>query len=236
MSFRMFLLPSALHALASITTHDGKQMQIATRVTWFLSLVGAAALGVLITELVAFKAKEIPLPVAPLISLEKMGHLASLKVNYADVIEFTEKRTQDIPWTQWELRFGGTKVLLVARGDCTVATDLRAAKYENVNLQDKTLTLILRTPKLLIARVNHKARDKGGSYFYAITSQGIEPIIPDSSNRLKAVNNALIVAQREVERACHQADIVATAKRNAEEVLRPTFLALGWKANVVWQP
>src|SRR5205085_12083708 len=98
-------------------------MNPTSRTTWLLSLVGAAAIGVAATWLVAIRSRQPPPPVAPMISLEKMGHLASVKVNYADVIEFTENRTQDIPWTQWELHFGGTKVLLVARGDCTVATD-----------------------------------------------------------------------------------------------------------------
>jgi len=211
-------------------------MNLAHRTTWFLSLVGAAALGVAGTWLFASKSKTPPPPVAPMIALEKMGHLASVKVNYADVIEFTEKRTQDIPWTQWELRLGGTKVLLVARGDCTVGTDLRAARYEGVNPDDRTVLVSLPAPRAIVARVNHEPRDKGGSYFYAITNEGLEPIIPDSSNRINAVNNALSLAQREVERACNHADVVATAKKNAEDVLVPTFQAVGWKARFSWKP
>mgnify|MGYP003500256188 FL=1 len=83
------------------------------------ALLAAAAIGVLGMWLFGPR-PESKLPAqTPLIALEKMGHLVSVKVNYADVIEFTEHRTQDIPWTQWDLDLGGTKVLLIARGDCT---------------------------------------------------------------------------------------------------------------------
>ncbi|NBU89129.1 MAG: YecA family protein [Betaproteobacteria bacterium] len=75
-----------------------------------------------------------------------MGSLTTLRVNYSNVIEFAEKLTQDIPWTQWELRLGGTTVLLIARGDCYLGTDLRSAKYEQVSAADKTATLSLPTP------------------------------------------------------------------------------------------
>ena len=68
----------------------------------------------------------------PVVSVQEMGTLATLRVNYANVIEFNERITQDIPWTQWEFRFGGTSVLLIARGECLIGTDLQAAKYEQI--------------------------------------------------------------------------------------------------------
>src|SRR6478735_3881464 len=87
-----------------------------------LTIIGAIALGVLGMWLFGANSRKGPPPQPALISLEKMGHLVSVKVNYANVIEYTEKMAQDIPWTQWELRFGGTRVLFVARGDCLVGT------------------------------------------------------------------------------------------------------------------
>ncbi|SBT10021.1 conserved exported hypothetical protein [Candidatus Accumulibacter aalborgensis] len=210
-------------------------MNVVSRMTWLLSLVGAAALGVSGMWLLGPQLKEPLQAQTPLIALEKMGHLVSVKVNYADVIEFTEKRTQDIPWTDWELRLGGTKVLLVARGDCTIATDLGAARYESVNAQARSVSVILPSPKPFSARVSHEPRENGGSYFYAINSQGIEPIIPDSSNRTQAINNALAHAQQEVERTCTLPDVLSTARKNAEDVLMAIFRAIGWKATLVWK-
>ena len=61
----------------------------------------------------------------PVVTFENMGHLVSLKMNYSDVLEYTKKRTQDIPITPYDLVLGSTRVLLIARGDCSIATDLR---------------------------------------------------------------------------------------------------------------
>lgn len=200
-----------------------------------LALLGAVTVGVVGMWLFGPK-PESKLPAqTPLISLEKMGHLVSVKVNYADVIEFTEQRTQEIPWTQWELNLGGTKVLLIARGDCTIATNLRAAKYQNIDAEKRTFTLLMPEPKPMQIRVNHEPREKGGSYFYAITSEGLEPLIPDSSNRSLAINNSLAFAQKQIERSCNRPQIIALAKKNAEDVLNATFQATGWKPTYAWQ-
>jgi len=206
-----------------------------SRLTSLLSLVGATALGVAATWLLRPKPPELPVMQPPIVSLEKMGHLVSVKVNYANVVEFTEKRALDIPWSQWELRLGGTKVLLVARGDCTVATNISAAKYESVNMEGRTLTVVLPLPQPFQARINHDSRENGGSYFYAVTNLGLEPIIPDSTNRTKAINNALTWAQKDVERVCSQPPILATAKQNAESVLSATFQTTGWTPTFVWK-
>jgi hypothetical protein len=100
-----------------------------------------------------------PLP-PPILSMEKMGHLVAVRVNYSDVFEFTEKRTIDIPWTNYEWRLGGTTVLLVARGDCTVAANLSAAKYERKDDKARSLDVVLPLPQPLSARINHDAREK----------------------------------------------------------------------------
>jgi len=202
--------------------------------TRILSIIGAAAVGAAIMWLLGTGAKSGPPPQPPLMALETMGHLATVKVNYANVIEFTEKMAQDIPWTQWELRLGGTRVLLVARGDCLVGTDLRLAKYENISALERKADLVLAAPKPVSARVSHDSREKGGSYFYAITGTGLEPLIPGSANRAKAIETALGRAQQEIEKACSGPDVLATARKNAEEVLAPAFSATGWSVKVRW--
>jgi hypothetical protein len=81
-----------------------------------------------------------PSPVtAPMIALEKMGKMISLKVNYSDVIEFSEKSAIDLPFNR-EIRLGSTRALLIAKGDCTIGTDLTRAKYEKI---DKGNTYLL---------------------------------------------------------------------------------------------
>ncbi|WP_339385467.1 DUF4230 domain-containing protein [Acidovorax sp. sic0104] len=194
-----------------------------------------AVLGGLGLWLVLYNKPAAPLPPPALLALEDMGHLVSVKVRYANVIEFTQKITQGIPWTQWELRLGGTQVLLVARGDCLVGADMRQARYDAVDPAARTAVLLLPAPTTLSARVDHAPREQGGSYFYAVQGTGIEPLIPGSANRTQAIDAALQRAQQDVERTCEAASTVATAKENAEAVLKPLFSATGWTVQVRWQ-
>ncbi len=205
-----------------------------TRMVNVLSIVGAAAIGVAGMWLFGAKAKSEPPPQPPLMSIESMGHLTTVKVSYANVIEFTEKLTQGIPWTQWELHLGGTKVLLVARGDCLIGTDLRTAKYENTSETDRKSELVLSAPKPISARVSHDSRENGGSYFYAISGAGLELLIPGSGNRSKAIDTALGRAQQEITRACSNSDVITTAKKNSEAILKPAFAAIGWDIKIRW--
>jgi hypothetical protein len=105
----------------------------------------------------------------------------------------------------------------------------------NIDQKNHTLSLTLQQPKSLSARINHDSREKGGSYFYAINNQGLEVINPDSSNRIDAINNGLKFAQAQVERVCTRPEVVATARKNTEELLSSTFKVLGWKAKFLWE-
>lgn len=171
----------------------------------------------------------------PNIAIEKMGHLVATKVNYADVIEFTQKRSADIPWTNWELVWGSTKVLLIVKGDCAIGTDLRQAEYVNVNTKSHTFDLKLKTPKAIYARINHSPKKKGGSYLYGISNQGLELITPNSSNRITAINNAMSFAEKQILLTCNQKNMIVSAKNNTEQVLNSVFQSFGWKAKYSWE-
>lgn len=204
--------------------------------SWVLSMLAALAVGAGIAWWAAKKPTIPPdQPSAPVLSLEKVGQLVSLKVNYSDVVEFDAKRTQDIPFTQFELRFGGTKVLLVARGECTVATDLSKAKFETINAQSKRLRIVLPAQPIMTARINHETRERGGSYFYTIGAHGLEPLIPDSSNREKAINAALAKAQTTLQTACASAAFITEARQNAEKALTAALSATGWAPTFEWR-
>lgn len=200
-----------------------------------LAIIGAVVLGALGASLLGLGSTKAVIPQPPLMSLQNMGHLATVKVNYANVIEFSEKSNFGIPTTQWELHFGGAKVLLVARGDCLIATDIRKAKYLETNESNRTATLLLPIPKAISARVNHEPREKGGSYFSTLDTSGVAPLMPGSEHRTKAIEGALKVAQQEVEVACKAAEVIETAKKNTETVLKPAFTAIGWNVNFRWQ-
>lgn len=178
--------------------------------------------------------KEQPLPAPPVVSVQEMGTLTTLKVNYANVIEFNQRMTQDIPWTQWEFRFGGTRVLLIARGECLIGTDLHLARYEQLAPHEKTATLSLPNPKVLSARLNHDPKT-GGSYFYAVDNNGIAALLPGTEGQVKAMNQALQKGQAEIEASCTKPDLIAAARKSAEAVLQPAVSATGWKIKIVWR-
>mgnify|MGYP001024826167 FL=1 len=170
----------------------------------------------------------------PLINVQEIGELASLRINYSDVIEFNERLTQDIPWTQWELRFGGTKVLLVAKGECLIGTNLQLAKYHTTSEKERTATLKLPLPRVISARLNHDAKNNG-SYFYTVDSKGVSALIPGNDNQTKAMNRALQKGQSAIESSCLRAEYSLAARKSAEAVLTATYVATGWKVNFIWQ-
>lgn len=181
------------------------------------------------------KPEKEPVPAPPpLVSVQEMGTLVSLKVNYSNIIEFNERVTQDIPWTQWELRFGGTRVLLVARGECLIGTDLKQAKYEQSAVGAKTATLVVPHPKVISARLNHDPKN-GGSYFYAMSTTGIVALVPGTEGQMKAMNSALQKGQSEIQSNCAKPELIEAARKSAEAVLLPTVSATGWKIAVVWR-
>ena len=210
-------------------------MDAPTRAHWLLSLTAAAATGMVAMWFLGAVWPR-PLPVAaPLVSLEKMGHLVSVRVSYSDVIEFTEKNTIDMPFNR-EIRLADTKALLVARGDCIIATDLNRASYVNIDPEKRTLTLALTAPQALSVRINHEGRDRGGSYFYSMTENGFAALIADPGRRTRAIDNALAKAQSELTRACLSATNLASARQNAETVLRAIYVATGWTPAFTWKP
>jgi hypothetical protein len=203
---------------------------VSSKTAWITTLLIASAIGFIVARSLPYKPS---LP--PITSYEKMGHLVALKVNVADVIEFTADSTLDIPWSLWQVKYGATKVLLIVKGDCSIATDLRAASYESIDKVNRTVTIVLPTPAVLQPRVIHAPSDQGGTRIYAISVQGLEAIIPGDTNRAKAIDSAMSLAQKKVEEAGRSPEAVRLAKENTEQLLKGMLAALGWNANFKWK-
>jgi hypothetical protein len=124
---------------------------------------------------------------------------------------------------------------MIAKGDCSVATDLRSASYEAVDPVNHRVTVILSAPITLQPRLNHAPPAQGGSRLYAMSNKGLEAIIPGDSTRTKAIDSAMALAQRKVEEACSAPDMVSAAKVGAESILRSSFGAVGWNASIKWK-
>ena len=202
--------------------------------------IARPALAVIAISLAAiawqsFNRPESAPPPPPQLSTEKLGELVTLRLHYANILEFFEKRAQGIPLTPYELHLGGTRILMVVRGDCEISTNLQVARYEQVQSEAKTLRVVLPAPRMLQPRVSHAAREAGGSYFYTVSSEGLEILLPNSANHIAAMNSGWTAAEKDIGRYCGASQWVAEAKKNAEQVLAPMFHASGWSATFVWQ-
>lgn len=192
------------------------------------AIVGASVVGVYMRQ------QQPELVQRPVVSFENMGHLVALKMNYSDVIEHTEKRTQAIPLSGYDLILGSTRVLLVAKGECTIATDLRQVEYSETNSELKKVTLRVALPKPLSVRINHDAKAQGGSYLYTITNKGLEPLLANSSTQREAIARVFVEAENKIGQACNQPSVIEQAKTNTSTVLVSMFQAVGWVAKVQW--
>lgn len=178
---------------------------------------------------------EAPVPtVTPMVAIEKMGDLVSLRVNYADVIDVADRNSIDMPFNR-EIRLGKTTVLMVAKGDCTLATNLSLAKFGGIDHAAHTITVTLPRPRALSVRVNHDTKEKGGSYFYSMTEQGMTTLFKGDDKKTGVYDKALAKAQSELQAACTSSGNIAAAKQNAEVVLRSMYLSTGWKPSFIWQ-
>lgn len=181
----------------------------------------------------SFRHSDPPPPPPPQLSTENLGELVTLRLHYANVLEFFQKRAVDLPFK--ELSLGGTRILMVVRGDCEVSTDLQAARYEQVQPEAKSLRVILPAPRMRPPRVSHATREAGGSYFFTVTSEGLEALVPNSANHRAAINNGWAAAETDIGRYCSSPQWIAEAKKNAEKVLTPMFTAVGWSPTFVWR-
>jgi hypothetical protein len=172
-----------------------------------------------------------PPPPPALITFEKLGELVSLKVNVADIVEFTNTRNLGIPWTNWKFGIAGTKVVLIVRGDCLLTTDLTVAKYDYINTTNRTATVTLPTPSVKQARLNH---GDGGTRIYAISNKGLEKIIPGGDNRKEAIDEAMKLAQQKVDDASRNPEVIHDAKENAERVLKAMYNGVNWNVKIIW--
>lgn len=197
------------------------------RTIWFATVLVAIAIGFCAAWYLPDKP---PLP--PITNYEKMGHLVALKVNVADVVEYTKSSVLNLPWTRFKLTYAGTKVLLIVKGDCLVSTDLTAATYENRDESNRSVTIQLPTPTCMQPRLIHGQQ---GTKIFATSMLGIEKIILGNATRNAAIDEAMAFAQEKVAEACKSAEAITTAKENTEKVLNGLLTPLKWNANIKWK-
>ena len=119
-------------------------------------------------------------------------------------------------------------MVLIARGECLISTDLKLARYEQSAIGAKAVTLVVPHPKVISARLNHDPKT-GGSAFFEASTRGLVALVPGTENQTKAINLALQKGQSDIETNCAKPEFIEAARKSAEAVLLPTVSATGWK-------
>lgn len=199
-----------------------------SKTVWLVTAIISIAIVIGFFALRQFSQK----PSLPLItSYEKMGHLVALKVNVADVVEYTNPNIVQLPWNI-KINVGNTKVLLVVKGDCLIATDLRAATYQDQNDTNRTVSIILPSPAVIQPRLN---LEPNGTYIFAVDQNLISKIVLGNVVITPPINQAMVLAQQKVADACKNPENIVAAKENTERILKGFFIPLEWDVTIKWK-
>lgn len=150
--------------------------------------------------------------------IQKLSQLVTLKVDVADVLE-----------TQVKGYTGGAKAVILVKGDLLLSTDLSHAKFEQMDQQHRTATLILPSPQVAQPRLDHNK-----TRLFALTEYGLWSITPSDKADRAVLNQAYREAQEIVAGTGEVPDLKEQAKKHTEECLGSFFRAMNWVVTVKW--
>jgi hypothetical protein len=211
-------MPSSDEALQQVSTAAPAPRR-PRRVLLALSMLLAIAALLALTASLAFRSGQHSTftSTGPTVTeLERLGHLCTLRVHVADVLQLDDQR--------W---YGDIRGAWIIKGDALVAVDMRKAKIEDKNLQAHTAVIVLPVPELLSPRVDH---EKTRTYDF---NTGLLRS-PQYSRQLR--DQAMVEAQKLVTFAAQgeASDASSIARRQAEEIIRNFYALVGWKVDVRW--
>ena len=138
-------------------------------------------------------------------TIEQVQALSCLVTQRVDVADAQETRLDG--------HAGSMKAALLIKGDFLLGTDLSRAKFESVDAAARKAILVLAQPRVTSPR----------------------QMTPDDGNTAAAVlNHAYRDAQEFVGQACGDPTLAGRARRQAEQVLRTFFQAVGWDVAIRW--
>ena len=155
-------------------------------------------------------------------TIEQVQALSCLVTQRVDVADAQE--------TRLEGHTGGMKAALLIKGDFLLGTDLSRARFESVDAAARKAILVLPQPRVTSPRLDHDR-----TRIFAITQTGLWQLTPDDGGTAAAVlNHAYRDAQEFVGQACRDPTLAGRARRQAEQVLRTFFQAVGWDVAIRW--
>lgn len=86
---------------------------------------------------------------------------------------------------------GAVGCVLLVNGEIEISTDLSQARFENINTENKTATLILPEPSVHRVRLDHERTS-----VFTVQRDGLWQLVPSDEPTRRLVNQAMAKAQR----------------------------------------
>ena len=158
-------------------------------------------------------------PAAP--TIEEVRELASLVTLDVPISDIHISRMSGLT--------GGLKMAVAVHGDVQIATNLRFARFDNVDAGRRRITLILPHPAPGRPRLDHEK-----TRIIEIERSGLWNLQLGQAGERELSNRAFAAAQRVLLKAADQPRLVERARDQTEEVMRGFFGALGWTVAIEW--
>tara|TARA_R110002111_G_scaffold69747_2_gene112899 strand:- start:1125 stop:1715 length:591 start_codon:yes stop_codon:yes gene_type:complete len=124
---------------------------------------------------------------------------------------------------------GSVSCVVLVHGELELGTDLKKARWEDVDTDTCTATLVLEEPVVRRARLDHDQTS-----VYRIDRGGLWKGMPCAEPARRIVNQGMTEAQGCVEAAGDDSQYVDRAKKDTEQVLSQFLTAFGWEVRIEW--
>ena len=151
-----------------------------------------------------------------MVQLERLRYLVSTRVHVADVL-VGESRWLEGSW--------------IIQGDALIGVDMSKAEIRDKDEKARTAVIVLPRPAVISARVNHEKSQQ-----WDIKSRSWIPLASLLLGDRRAMEKeAMLEAQRLVERVAGSDDHKATARHGVEGMLGEFYRGVGWHVSVQWK-
>jgi hypothetical protein len=150
------------------------------------------------------------------VQLERLAYLVSSRVHVADVL-VGESRWLEGSW--------------IIQGDALIGVDMAKSEVVDRDERARTATIVLPRPTVLSARVNHEKSQQWDVKSRSWISMAGSLL----GDRPAMEKQAMLEAQRLVERAASAEEFMASARQGIEGMLAEFYRGVGWHVSVRWK-
>jgi hypothetical protein len=124
---------------------------------------------------------------------------------------------------------GGLQLIMSVKGDVQIATDLSAARFDRVNEDLHTATLMLPRPRPQRPRLDHEK-----TRVIELTRSGMWRWLPTETGESALTNRAMLAAQRVLAETAEKPELITQAREHTQKIICAFFDALGWTITIQW--